>query len=369
MNSAVTAPLDPWLLVKALEDAAPLDAQFGSPALQMPEELCEPLFGDPDPKADFEAWGGEKNLPPLKTYALLDAACHPALPDILDTSDLNHKCLFTGKALEELGEAAPWLVELEPDHSLTRKLMTTDTAPGGLWEKQLGIFLRSRVDMNSLWKHLRRFTRLRDETGKWYFFRYWSPPICTRLMAMGNHPDVAPLVSAMFPSGTEALSMVVTAPRQAAMLSRAPGTVAPRRGTRVILTPEIRAILRQIRREQEFDDISVVAHRHSAPQTGLTLDESLSELEHLRHKVFEMGFWRRDHIAKICCWELILGPNFISEYANGAIRSILMGAEAAHYAIQDIEKFLDAQAEAQREGLQHIRGDAAHGDTDIWTEI
>jgi hypothetical protein len=43
-----------------------------------------------------------------------------------------------------------------------------------LWHKEPGIYVRSRADFEDLWKHFRKFTRVQDESGKWYYFRFWE---------------------------------------------------------------------------------------------------------------------------------------------------------------------------------------------------
>ncbi|MGH1454831.1 MAG: DUF4123 domain-containing protein [Paracoccaceae bacterium] len=35
--------------------------------------------------------------------------------------------------------------------------------------------VRSERDLNQVWQHLRKFTRLRDDAGKWFYFRFWEP--------------------------------------------------------------------------------------------------------------------------------------------------------------------------------------------------
>ncbi|MEP4929489.1 MAG: hypothetical protein ABJT31_17080, partial [Hyphomicrobiales bacterium] len=58
----------------------------------VPDALYEPLFGQPDDT-------------PLHTYAILDAAKFPNLPELLEVSGLVHRCLFKGDAFDELKDA------------------------------------------------------------------------------------------------------------------------------------------------------------------------------------------------------------------------------------------------------------------------
>ena len=97
------------------------------------------------------------------------------LPALLDASGLEHRCLFKGGTAEELAEVAPWLVRLTEDSRLTRLLFTGKDAIGGLWQSEPGIYIRSRASFEDIWRHFRRFTRVQDECGNWFLFRFWEP--------------------------------------------------------------------------------------------------------------------------------------------------------------------------------------------------
>ena len=164
-----------WLHVEEIGPVTPLDAQFGvHPKKTVPDALHDALFGQPEPTEAERAAFGE-DVPPLGTYAVLDAAKMPyLLTSLLESSGLRYQSLFQGAAQEELGEHAPYLVELKDCHDFTRRLFTGPDGINGLWEKELGIFIRSRTSFDALRKHLRKFTRVQDEEGKWYYFRFWE---------------------------------------------------------------------------------------------------------------------------------------------------------------------------------------------------
>ncbi|WP_170207230.1 DUF4123 domain-containing protein [Roseinatronobacter monicus] len=175
LGEAGAAPDQNWLQVEDLGPVEPLDAQFGvHPKKSAPDALRDALFGQPAPSdAEREAFG--QDIPPLATYAVLDATKMPyLLTSLLESSGLRYQSLFQGEAQEELGEHAPYLVELKDGHDFTRRLFTGPDGIGGLWEKELGIFIRSRAGFDALRKHLRKFTRVQDETGKWFYFRFWE---------------------------------------------------------------------------------------------------------------------------------------------------------------------------------------------------
>ncbi|MGR2737314.1 DUF4123 domain-containing protein [Billgrantia sp. Q4P2] len=166
-----------WLGIEDIAEVEPLDAQFGvHPMRHVPDTLREPLFGQPVPAdAEVELAGGDTTrVSPVRTFALLDAAKGQWLQERIEESGLPFRCLFTGKAEEELKAVAPYLVELAEEHDFTRQLFTRSGFPSDLWDSEPGIFIRSRGTLEALWKHCRKFTRVRDAQGRWFHFRFWE---------------------------------------------------------------------------------------------------------------------------------------------------------------------------------------------------
>ena len=173
-NSSTSPPFDPWtdglahhgdearpgkpIHVEVIEDVVPLDRQFGIWPKRCVPLMIEPALFGPDMHHD-------------RSFALLDAAMIEGLQERLEGSDLPHVCLFQGKALEDWGHAAPWLVELHPQHDLTRDLFTHDR-DGGLWGRNAALYLRSALDLTQLRDFLRKFSRIRDASGRWIQFRF-----------------------------------------------------------------------------------------------------------------------------------------------------------------------------------------------------
>lgn len=151
------------LRVEFVDEITPLDRQFGvnSPRA-VPDPLIGPLFGQPDPDR------------PLYTDMILDAARVQALPELLEASGLEYRCLFKGDAYEDLKDVAPWVVRLDAESRFTRNLFTRSDTPWHLWELEPGIYLRSRETLEDIWRHFRKFTKLRDDKGKWYYWRFWE---------------------------------------------------------------------------------------------------------------------------------------------------------------------------------------------------
>ncbi len=164
--------------MQVLSDVAPLPpttATSDGPAV--PEVLENLVFGQPDPKVK------------LNTFAVLDAARIVNLVETLAASDLDHACLFEpGQGLDDV---APWLVELAPDHALTRNLFTHDPTRDVawfLWDKSPGIILRSLLGLDDLRAHFRRFVQVPVAQSKPVFLRFWDPRFLGRYMVT-HHPE------------------------------------------------------------------------------------------------------------------------------------------------------------------------------------
>jgi len=114
-----------YLHIEEIKGVEPLDNQFGVyPPKTVPDALYEPLFGQPDPTpAEVAQYGGADKVPPLNTYAILDAAKVVNFVEMLEASGLEHRCLFKGDAAEEMRDVAPYVVRLEEDNTFTRNLL------------------------------------------------------------------------------------------------------------------------------------------------------------------------------------------------------------------------------------------------------
>lgn len=165
-----------YLIIEEYPNVEPLDQQFGAwPKLTVPSALQDAIFGQPEPtEAEREMFKGE--VPPMRTYAVLDAAKWPyMLVSLLETSGLKHQSLFQGAGQEEYGDHAPYLVELQEGNEFTQRLFTKRELPFGYHEKGLGTCFRSRASFAEFRNHLRKFTKVQSNEGDWYFFRFWDP--------------------------------------------------------------------------------------------------------------------------------------------------------------------------------------------------
>lgn len=171
-----------YLNIDVLTDIVPLDAQTGVfPLKCVPDGLVDALFGEHAPTdAEIAQYGTGSGMPPMKTYAILDAAKLTGGFGEFGSGDDPFRCLFKGEAEETLQDVAPYLFELTPESTMTRRLLTYDPAiadtltSAHLWHADACIFIRTRASMDDVWKHFRKFTHVQNEVEKWYYFRFWE---------------------------------------------------------------------------------------------------------------------------------------------------------------------------------------------------
>lgn len=185
MSTDRTVQRESYLTIEEIKDVEPLDEQFGVwPMKTVPDALREPLFGQPEPtEAEITYYNSAGAVPPMNTYAILDAAKVFGLVEILERSGLQYQCLFNGNAAEEYRNVAPYLVELKEDNGLTAILFThmadqpEEMTTVHLWHKEPGIYVRARATFDDIRSHFRKFTRVQDENGKWFYFRFWESEV------------------------------------------------------------------------------------------------------------------------------------------------------------------------------------------------
>lgn len=158
------------LTERATPDVDPPGLQ-GSP--RPPRQIADLLFAPVD-RANSQA-----PCPAINhVYAVLDAASVFGLPELLESSGLEHDCLYAGKAARDYGASAPWLVRLSPDHTLTRSLLDTGPSKTLGWAAEPGLLIRSPLSLKGLRRHLRRFTMIHNsETRKRLYFRFYDPRV------------------------------------------------------------------------------------------------------------------------------------------------------------------------------------------------
>ena len=148
------------------------------------ENHQEPVFPSPvwdenTLKKDITLFG--EPLPELKCYFILDANKHKLLEP--ESFHCRIENLFQGEFAEITKEIGPYLVEVipYPDYKAESELMGLFSDEGAMtrfnWHEELGIFIHSRYDFDTVLHHLRHFPVMKDENGKWFFFRFYDPKV------------------------------------------------------------------------------------------------------------------------------------------------------------------------------------------------
>lgn len=311
----------PMLDFVEIAGVAPLDAQLGVwPKATVPAPLRAALFGA------LPGSQPREGRPALHCYAILDAARIPFLAETLATSRLEHRCLFQGAAAEELQAVAPYLVRLEEGADLTRRLFTRSKMRSDLWEARAGLFLRSAAPIETLWRHLRRFTRVQDDTGAWYYFRFWEPSVApdyfraitTRGEVVARWflgRDGADLAALVVPPPQDEAPAVVILPRQ--------GLIRPEGGAAFTLTAADATALHEARAARDTDQLADLLRKTFPDRTAPLPPEALRDFAKATvRRMAGYGFRQRDALFMLLAWELHYGPDFEGRDPQGILAQI-----------------------------------------------
>lgn len=154
-------------------------------------ELKELLFAQPESEKE------EQKSEILRTYLIVDAHLYTKARGFFDLDlidEIPMKCLFNGQAAEEMKAVAPYLLDMTlPEAKSIHNTQVPKFHKDYFehqWEQGTGMVIRSTVGMDELHHHLRKFTKVQDEQGKWYFFRFWEPRAFYKIMHSFDGKDL-----------------------------------------------------------------------------------------------------------------------------------------------------------------------------------
>jgi hypothetical protein len=302
--------------VVIIEGLVPLDQGFGlAEARSVPDALSDILFGPVD---GIAIQPGHE----LHSYAVLDAAKVPGLPEMLEGSGLQHACLFQGSAAEELRDAAPWIVRLEENHFLTRALFTRGDGPLDLWDAEAGIFLRSAAPLNAVRAHLRKFTRCQDTRGRWVYFRFWDPlPSQAYLDCVAQEtPESLALLGK---PGPALIPLALTCPAIGAALVFKCGMIPETLPTVNQLTPTQEQALARAMEARRRSEIAKAIRTGFAEESAHLDDAQLMQLVgDAVHRTGGYGIRSVRHVHVFACWQLVYGAGFEARDPQGILARI-----------------------------------------------
>ncbi|HTU63568.1 MAG TPA: DUF4123 domain-containing protein [Polyangiales bacterium] len=109
-------------------------------------------------------------------FAVLDGARSTEIYRNLQLSTLEYESLFSGRLSDKLRAASPFVVRLLPDDPFMDFLIEQG------WGKSFGIFLSWKGGLTSLRRHLRTLLRVRAESGRYLFFRFYDPRVLRQFL-------------------------------------------------------------------------------------------------------------------------------------------------------------------------------------------
>lgn len=294
-----TFPSVATVIVNGIE---PLDEQIGIISKRtVPEKLHDALFGQP---TDRVTQPDDNPSRSINTYAILDAAKIPGLAGALDCSGLEHRCLFIGDAFTSLKDVAPWIVTLEDDNRFVRNLFTQSDASWHLWDSSPAVYLRSPASLDELWKHFRKFIRVRDENGKWFYQRFWEP----QMLAVYSESEASPF-------DTNKITSVIATGKDNALIVTLPSASSE----------NVRPILTERDRRRHADQATRVYSEQLARKFHLAMPRQMRRLGISDSRVLapsilricstlsRLGITRAADVARLAACSAFYGTNFLND--------------------------------------------------------
>ncbi|TCP96530.1 uncharacterized protein DUF4123 [Cricetibacter osteomyelitidis] len=186
-------PLQPYL-TQSETDFEPFLDIFSDDAL--PHPVRHGFFAHCTGLDEWHKWTDLSGAEQGEThyYAVADCAKVVGLSDRLEQVGRTAN-LYSGAVGASLEENAPYLLEFDPKRLACVDMLQTlfrdmDSEVLSYWQANPMIFIRSRADFDSVYRHLKKFTHLQEpETKKWYFFRFYDPQVLNGyLPLLTNHP-------------------------------------------------------------------------------------------------------------------------------------------------------------------------------------
>ena len=118
------------------------------------------------------------------TYAILDGASVPDLPNVLYEMNPTNVCLYQGELQPDLVYVAPYLVHLLPETPFTDWLLSE------CWGKHWGIFAQSRYSIQDMRTHFRSLVNVYDEKAVSMIFRFYDSQVMRKFLPTCNAGEV-----------------------------------------------------------------------------------------------------------------------------------------------------------------------------------
>lgn len=115
-------------------------------------------------------------------YLLIDATSRNQITttfDLEDYDDIDVRCLYAGQLAQDLKQHAPYLIDI----TLSSEQLNDDNLVPKFhrdffqqhWGKHTGIVIHSEKDIDKIVFHFKKFIKLQDKDGSWFYFRFFDP--------------------------------------------------------------------------------------------------------------------------------------------------------------------------------------------------
>lgn len=106
-------------------------------------------------------------------FAIVDGAACEGLLQLLEGNEDDFRCLYRGELDDDLRNAAPYLVRLEPATPLARAILENT------WGGNSAIFpvAQRGAEIEDVMHHFRKLAKVRGPRGEAWLFRYYDPRV------------------------------------------------------------------------------------------------------------------------------------------------------------------------------------------------
>lgn len=305
----------------------------GSDKVAVPTTLLEAI-PDASPHLLARLYGSDT---PAGVYMLVDGSLWRGVAGIfdLDAIDLPAQCLFEGKAAEESGETAPWLVDMsipEPGKAISLPFHRKFFARR--WPVGTSLLIQTDASFAAVRQHLRRFTQLPvQDDGRIRFFRFWDPRVL-RPFLTAIADDAPRMRRMMVTDDGQSLSYVIRDGEADICLSPDTGKLAdtpvtPMRLYFVDFDPLARARALE-RRKRMADRICASFARELEHRPRKAIEAAV---DHAVRLFGGYGFKAHAHLHFFAVWTVFYGPGFETRDPAGTLQEICRssGPEAERF--------------------------------------
>ncbi len=287
------------------------------------DELKDILFGSTTSDVGTEA-------KKIRTYVIIDVRRfyeNTGIYFLDQIRDVEIQCMYSGEAAENMKHVAPYLIELTLPDNLDQHspLNFHENYFEQCWGKNVGVFIRTQAQFETVNKHFKRFLRAIDEeTGKWTFFNFYDPKVVIdyfhsintwaercKLFFQSRDGDVSYQMLAEQESGSQILSI---------------------EANETLLKSDISVPAFAIT-SRDKAGLKEIAVRKNCQKMAAKLNQlfpsELEEANNLEERVFkciqrmrEYGFVCGEHLFQLAAFEVFYGEAFERQQPDGKLQKI-----------------------------------------------